>query len=66
MKRLLFTGLILAAAILPGCIAVGGTSNTPRATTGQELIDLKAALDRGAITQTEYDRKKAEILTERR
>ncbi len=66
MTRSFLAGLILAAAILPGCIAVGGTSNSPRPTTGQELIDLKAALDRGAITQAEYDHKKAEILAARR
>ncbi len=50
MTRSFLAGLILAAAILPGCIAVGGTTNTPRATTGQELIDLKAALDRGKVS----------------
>jgi hypothetical protein len=43
-----------------GCIAVGGSSNQP--TRGQELIDLKAALDRGALTQAEYDTSKANIV----
>jgi len=43
-----------------GCIAVGGTSNQP--TRGQELIDLKAALDRGSINQAEYESTKAQIL----
>ena len=43
-----------------GCIAVGGTSHQP--TRGQELIDLKAALDRGAINQAEYDSSKANII----
>jgi hypothetical protein len=66
MLRSLAVGLILAAAILPGCVVVGGTNSAPRPTSGQELIDLKAAFDKGAITQAEYDRKKAEILAERK
>ena len=45
---------------ITGCIAVGGTSNQP--TRGQELIDLKAALDRGSINQAEYESTKAQIL----
>ena len=52
-----------AAAALPGCIAVGGTTNQP--TKGQELIDLRSALDRGSITQAEYDSTKAQILARR-
>ncbi len=31
-------------------------------TTGQQLIDLKTALDQGVISQSEYDHKKKEIL----
>ena len=31
-------------------------------TTGQELIDLQAALDSGAITQEEYDELKLKII----
>ena len=65
MLRALVAGLILAAAILPGCVVVGGTNSAPRPTSGQELTDLKTALDRGAITQAEYDRKKADILAGR-
>ena len=34
-------------------------------TTGQELIDLKHALDSGAITQEEYDELKLKIINER-
>ena len=63
MKRTLVVCLILSALIaIPCCIAVGGTENSPRPTTGQELTDLKTALDHGAINQAEYDQKKAEIL----
>ena len=60
MKRLM---VLWAAVAMNGCIAVGGSS--PQPTRGQELIDLKAALDRGSITQTEYDATKAQILNRR-
>jgi hypothetical protein len=59
---LLLWGLWVLIGI-SGCIAVGGTSNQP--TRGQELMDLKAALNRGAITQAEYDSTKAQILNRR-
>lgn len=57
--------LVLLAVMpgLGGCVfSIGGsnTSNTP--TKGQQLIDLKTALDHGAITQQEYDQQKAQIL----
>jgi hypothetical protein len=61
-RALLLSGLWVLIGI-SGCIAVGGTSNQP--TRGQELMDLKAALNRGAITQAEYDSTKAQILNRR-
>jgi hypothetical protein len=54
---------VLAWVTLSGCIAVGGGEHVP--TRGQEITDLKAALDRGAITQAEYDSTKAQILNRR-
>jgi Short C-terminal domain len=64
MGRMVMVAILLTAlAMIPSCIAVGGTSNDRRPTTGQELIDLKTALDRGAITQAEYDKTKADILS---
>lgn len=54
---------VLAVVTLSGCIAVGGGENKP--TRGQEVTDLKAALDRGAITQAEFDTTKAQILGRR-
>jgi hypothetical protein len=61
MIRLLFSScLAVFVAGIIGCIAVGGTNTQP--TRGQELIDLKAALDRGSINQTEYDATKSQIL----
>jgi hypothetical protein len=64
MFRSLALALVLSTSVLslPGCIAVGGNENSHPPTTGQQLVDLKAALDRGAITQAEYDQKKAQLL----
>jgi len=62
MKRLLALSVILTSLALPACVGIGGTVNNHRPTAGQELIDLKAALDKGVITQAEYDQKKAQIL----
>ena len=63
IRKLAAIALITLSTTLPGCIAVGGTANQP--TKGQELIDLKAALDRGAITQAEYDNTKSQIMARR-
>jgi hypothetical protein len=54
---------IVALVCVSGCIAVGGTAVQP--TKGQELIDLKTALDRGSITQGEYETTKAQIMNRR-
>lgn len=57
----LATTLLLAA-----CSGGGSTvksSNEVRATTtGQELLDLKAARDAGAITEDEYQEQRRKIL----
>jgi hypothetical protein len=37
-------------------------SVTTTTTTGQQLIDLKKALDAGAITPDQYEKEKARIL----
>jgi hypothetical protein len=64
VRGILTVGLWIGlAAGLSGCLVFGGTSNSP--TKGQELVDLKLALDRGAITQAEYDSTKASILARR-
>jgi hypothetical protein len=60
IRGILLIALWVGLAGIAGCIAVGGTS--PQPTKGQELIDLKLALDRGSVTQAEYDSTKAQIL----
>jgi hypothetical protein len=65
MKRSVALGVMLAALVLAGCAVTETRTTNARPTAGQELIDLKAALDKGVITQGEYDQKKAQILTTR-
>lgn len=51
-------------SLLSGCGGGGADAETNVNTTtqGQELLDLKAALDAGAITQEEYDEQREKIL----
>jgi len=66
MKRWVLATLLAAmVAGLGGCIAIGSSTQN-RPTTGQELTDLKTALDRGAINQQEYEQQKVRILSERK
>ena len=70
MKRTVVVCLLAAALVgvsvcASGCVGIGGTENVVRPTAGQELIDLKTALDKGAISQAEYEQKKAQILAKK-
>jgi hypothetical protein len=72
MKIRLFQRTILAGAaaiaaplvvLSAGCVAVIGNTDAARKTTvGQELIDLKKALDAGVLTEGEYEKQKAKLL----
>jgi hypothetical protein len=57
--------LLLALMIgLGGCVfTIGGSSTANTPTKGQQLIDLKNALDHGAITPQEYEQQKQQILS---
>lgn len=66
LKTLIFVALVvpLSAGALSGC-GGGGAKADVRATTvskGQELQDLKQALDSGAITPQEYERLRDEVI----
>ena len=71
MKKILIPSLLCLTIItlLTGCAVTpsfsfgGGTKTTEvKATTGQQLVDLKRAKDCGAITDQEYAAQKCKIL----
>ena len=52
--------LLCGAVLLSGCISVSSGERTVKETTatktlGQQLLDLKADYDRGAISEQEYN-----------
>ena len=61
-KDMRILAMCVVAAMLGGCIGIGDSSQTTPPTVGQQLVDLKTARDRGAISEQEYEQKKAEIL----
>jgi hypothetical protein len=71
MKKLFIpTAVALSAMLLlTGCLAVqlggGDKQEAHKATVGQQLTDLKAAKDAGAITESEYQAQKARLLHEK-
>ena len=65
----MFKKSILAASVIAltlGLSACGGGGATTkvdaRGTQGQQLLDLKAAYDKGVITEKEYNKTKERIL----
>lgn len=62
IRSLIGTSLILTFCLASlGCLLFG-SSEKARPTLGEELIDLKKACDKGAITEEEYYRIKARLL----
>lgn len=51
---------------LSGCILIGASTEKkgPPPTVGQQLIDLKAAHEKGAMTDQEYAQAKQKVLAE--
>ncbi|MBY8975972.1 SHOCT domain-containing protein [Rhodobacteraceae bacterium NNCM2] len=61
--------LVLASPMVLSACGGGGAKSETEVTnttvsTGQQLIDLKAALDSGAISQEEYDKEREKILSQ--
>jgi hypothetical protein len=54
------------STVLSGCLSLGGgdetVQQTKTTTTGQELIDLKAAFDKGIINERQYEQQKDKLL----
>lgn len=61
-RPLLLAALTAALLVLPGCVVAVGSPKTQNPTTGRQLLDLKSALDSGAITQEEYHAAKHKVL----
>ena len=55
---------VTLGAVLPGCFTLGewDFSRVRKPTIGQELLDLKAARDGGALSNGEYEQKRVELL----
>ena len=69
MKKLIVPMIIglSALTLISGCsISLGGgtTTRPQTATVGQQLLDLQKAKDAGAISDAEYQTKKAKLLAE--
>lgn len=65
MTRIIIGSLLVVSLL--GVSACGfrsakSSSTVNTTTTGQQLTDLKAALDDGAITEAEFEKKRKEIL----
>ena len=62
-----WVSVAVCGLLLLGIAACGGggaevRSEVSTTTTGQQLIDLKKALDSGALTQQEYGKERQKIL----
>ncbi len=67
MKKLGSVAVMLLLVVgLSACGGGGADSSTTVTTTtvGQQLTDLKKALDAGAITPSEYERQRKKILNQ--
>lgn len=65
MKRIGIVSLLIVALATVSACGGGRTKQTTTVnttTTGQQLTDLKTALDDGAISQEDYEKKRKKIL----
>ena len=65
-KFLPITALMILLAVSTGCVAAIGNKGTERSregtTLGQELIDLKKAMEAGLLTEQQYQRERNRLL----
>jgi len=64
LKTLSIVSVVALASILPGCGGGGAKVESDISTTtkGQQLMDLKKALDSGAINQKEYEALRKKVI----
>jgi hypothetical protein len=66
MKKIGIASLLIVALASVSACGIGRsnkqTTTVTTTTTGQQLTDLKAALDAGAIFPKDYEKKRKEIL----
>jgi hypothetical protein len=64
LRTLCIVSVIALMSTLPACSGGGAKVESDITTTskGQQLIDLKKALDTGAISQKEYDTLRKKII----
>jgi hypothetical protein len=59
-------GVLILLLAFSGCLSFGGgdenIQQTRTTTTGQELMDLKAAYDKGIISEREYNQQREKLL----
>jgi len=59
-------GWLILSLAFSGCLSFGGDDETIQqtktTTTGQELMDLKAAYDKGLISEREYNQQREKLL----
>jgi putative oligomerization/nucleic acid binding protein len=65
-NMLRLAGSLILSGFLSGCFSFGSgdetIQQTKATTTGQELQDLKAAYDKGIISEREYNQQRDKIL----
>ena len=65
-NMLRLAGSLILTGVLSGCLSFGSgdetVHQTKTPTTGQELQDLKAAYDKGIISEREYNQQRDRIL----
>jgi hypothetical protein len=54
--------LLLAVPLMTGCI-IGNWQKDQKPTMGQQLVDLKTAYDRGALSEQEYNQQRQVIMS---
>ena len=61
-NRMILVAMLLGFGVVTGCGGADVNQHVTSVSQGQQLEDLKKALDQGAITQNEYEQLQKKIL----